>query len=112
MVLEARGGADLVGKVRNYSFSCMNIYFISMCLDSSSTPLSPNHPNKSRHVLKKIGLEMAEGGQFLLGPFYYSPPDASTYVVLPSPKQYPFRLPALPQFTSLSRPVINPAAAA
>jgi hypothetical protein len=70
MVLEARGGAGLAGEVRNYSFSCINIYFISMRLDSSSTPLSLNHPNKSRHVLKKIGLETAKGGQFLLGPFY------------------------------------------
>ena len=70
MVLEARGGADLAGEVRNYSFSCMNIYFISIRLDSISTPLSSNHPNKSRHVLKKIGLETAKGGQFLLGPFY------------------------------------------
>jgi len=48
----------------------MNIYFISIRLDSISTPLSSNHPNKSRHVLKKIGLETAKGGQFLLGPFY------------------------------------------
>ena len=82
------------------------IFILFLCVLTQVAPLFPPiTQTRAGMFWRKSAWKRPREVSFYLVLFIYSLPDASSYVVLPSPKQYPFRLPALSQFTLLPRPV-------